>query len=98
MKISETQKKHLRGLGHKLKPLIIVGDGGLTDSVYNEFDSTLSHHELIKVRVRMGDRQARDELIAELCRRSGAGLITRIGNIALVFRRNDEKPRIKLPR
>jgi len=96
MKISETQKKHLRGLGHKLKPLIIVGDGGLTDSVYNEFDSTLSHHELIKVRVRMGDRQARDELIAEICRRSGAELITRIGNIALVFRRNDEKPRIKL--
>ena len=57
MKLSETQKKYLRGLGHKLKPLIMIGESGLTDSVYGEFDSTLSHHELIKVRVRAGERQ-----------------------------------------
>ena len=97
MKISESQKKHLRGLGHNLSPLIMIGESGLSDSVYNEYKSTLAHHELIKVRVRTGDRKTRDTIIAELCGRSDANLITRVGNIALIYRRNDEKPRILMP-
>ena len=66
MKLSEPQKKHLRGLGHPLKPLIMVGDSGLSESLLAEFESTLKHHELIKVRVRVGDRTARDEIIEKL--------------------------------
>ena len=97
MKISESQKKHLRGLGHNLSPLIMIGESGLSDAVYKEYQSTLAHHELIKVRVRAGDRKMRDTIIAELCDRSDANLIARIGNIALIYRRNDEKPHILLP-
>jgi len=98
MKISEAQKKHLRGLGHHLKPVIIVGDAGLSESLMKEFDSTIEHHELIKVKVRAGDREQRNALIAELCERGSAQLITRIGNIALLYRRNAEKPKVTLPR
>ena len=76
----------------------MIGDGGLSDSVYSEFESTLAHHELIKVRVRVGDRKARDAAIAELCSRSGATLVTRIGNVALIYRPDPEKPAIRLPR
>lgn len=97
MALSEPQKKYLRGLGHQLKPVIMIGDAGLTDAVLAEFDTTIAHHELIKVRVRAGDRQARDEIIDDLCRRGEASLVTRIGNVALVYRRNDQKPRIALP-
>ena len=50
-------------VGHDLKPLILVGDAGLTESVLAEYESTLAHHELIKVRVRGGDREARDKMI-----------------------------------
>lgn len=53
-------------------------------------------HELIKVKVRAGDRIARDAAIAALCERGGAELIARVGNVALVFRRNDDKPQIPL--
>jgi RNA-binding protein len=98
MKISEAQKKYLRGLGHALKPVVTVADAGLSESVLKEFDSTISHHELIKVKVRSGDRQKRDEIIDELCKTAAATLITRIGNVALLYRRNEEKPRIVLPR
>ena len=97
MALSESQKKFLRGLGHQLKPTIMIGDAGLTESVLRELDSTIEHHELIKVRVRVGDRVARDEMINELCDMSSATLVTRIGNVALVYRRNEEKPRIPLP-
>lgn len=96
--LSEHQKKHLRGLGHKLKPVVMVGDAGLSESLLEEYERTLEHHELIKVRVRVGDRDARDEIIDRLCAGSGAELVQRVGNTALVFRRNTEKPKILLPR
>ena len=95
--LSESQKKFLRGLGHELKPVIMVGDAGLTESLFNEFCSSIEHHELIKVRVRVGDRERRDGIISELCEKGSAELVTRIGNIALVYRRNVEKPQIPLP-
>ena len=98
MKLTESQKKHLRGLGHPLKPVIMVGDAGLSNSFLTEFRSTIEHHELIKVRIRAADRETRDTIIAELCNIASAQLITRIGNVALVYRRNDEKPLIRLPR
>lgn len=97
MNPSESQKKYLRGLGHQLKPTIIVGDGGLTESLLAEFESTLSHHELIKAKVRVGDRGTRDTIIADMCGKSGAALIQRIGNVALLYRPNPEKKKIKLP-
>lgn len=97
MKLSESQKKFLRGLGHDLKPVIMIGDAGLTEAVLKEFCSTIDHHELIKVRVRAGDRETRDDIISELCEKGSAELVTRIGNVALVFRRNEENPRVPLP-
>ena len=97
MNLSESRKKFLRGLGHQLKPLVAVGDAGLSNSVMQEFESTISHHELIKVRIRAGSRENRDSLIDELCRQGSANLVQRIGNVALIYRPNPDKPRIKLP-
>ena len=97
MKLSESQKKFLRGLGHQLKPVIMVGDAGLSDSLMKEFDATIDHHELIKVRVRAVDRVTRDNMISELCDKGAALLVARIGNVALIYRRNDEKPQIPIP-
>ena len=97
MTLSEAQKKHLRGLGHNLKPVIMVGDAGLTESVMAEFESTLSHHELIKIRVRVGDRKARDSIIDKLCETASATLVQRIGNMALLYRENPEKKKIVVP-
>ena len=97
MNLSESQKKYLRGLGHALKPLILIGDAGLSDSVRAEYESTLSHHELIKVSVRVGDRKQRDAIIEELCTSSGAVLVQRVGNMALLYRENPEKKKIVIP-
>jgi RNA-binding protein len=43
MKLSESQKKFLRGLGHPLKPVIIVGESGLSESLLAEYESTLNN-------------------------------------------------------
>jgi RNA-binding protein len=97
MTLTESQKKFLRGLGHNLKPVITVGDAGLSESLLKEFESTIAHHELIKVRIRAPGREQRDATIAELCERGSADLVTRIGNVALLFRPNAQKPRIVIP-
>ena len=97
MDLNERQRKHLRGLGHALKPTVMIGDGGISDSVFAEFSSTILHHELIKVSVRVGDRKARDAMINELCDRGGAVLVQRIGNVALLYKENPEKQKITLP-
>lgn len=91
--LTEEQKKKLRGLGHKLKPVIIVGAGGLSDALLDEFDRSLAHHELMKVKLNVGDRETRDRMIAALCERSHAALVQRVGNIALLFlrRRKDSR-------
>ena len=100
MKLSESQRKFLRGRGHQLKPLIMVGDAGLTESLLAEFKATLAHHELIKVKVRSTDRAAREELIQKLCADHSATLLQRVGNVALVYRANSEKrpeKRLRIP-
>lgn len=95
--MTESQKKYLRGLGHQLKPVVTIADAGLSESLLKEFHSSIDHHELIKVRVRSGDRAARDATINELCGTTKAELVARIGNVALIYRRNDEKPKIPMP-
>ena len=97
MKLTESQKKFLRGRGHKLRPVVQIGDAGLSDAVLREFAATIAHHELIKVRIRAADREQRDRLIGELCRRGEAQLITRIGNVALLYRPADDESRMRLP-
>jgi len=96
MSLSDSQKRHLRGLGHHLKPVVRIGQHGLKESIFTELELALDVHELIKVKV-VADRDERKELIASICQKTGAELIQSIGQVAIVFRRNKEKPKIALP-
>jgi RNA-binding protein len=97
MNLTEAQKRYLRGLGHKLKPVVTVGGAGVSDSLVKEFDSTIDHHELVKVRFRVTDRQQRDEMINQLCKKGNAALVSRTGHTALLYRRTHDAPKIQLP-
>lgn len=96
MPISEKQKHQLRAAGHSLKPVVIIGNAGLTETVANEIDQALVYHELIKVRVNAADRVARQQIIAEICAKSSATLIQQVGHVALLFRQKAEKSRFDL--
>lgn len=95
--LSEKQKRHLKALAHPRKPVIIVGNAGITETLIKELDATLEHHELIKVRVNAIDRLEREALIRVLCEESGSQLVQRIGHIAVLYR-PAQKPQLKLPR
>lgn len=97
MQLTEKQKKYLRTFGHKLKPIVIIGQAGLTQTVLSEIQGGLAHHELIKVRVNTADREQRLGMINEICDQTGALLAQQIGHIALLFRANPDKKRFALP-
>ena len=96
--LSDAQRKHLRRLGHDRNPVVLIGNAGLGPNLVAEMDQALSHHELVKVRARVGDRGLRDELLAELAASTRSELVQRIGHVALYYRANPEKAhRILLP-
>ena len=97
MSLSPRQKKHLRGLTHALQPVVTVADKGLTDNVLAEIELALSHHELVKIKLR-SDRETRAGHVTEIARRFGAEQVHVIGQVACFFRRNPEKPVIELPK
>ena len=94
MPLSSQQIRKLRGLAHALKVIVIVGNNGLTENVVNEIDNALEQHELLKVRVNAGDRDDRDEMIQSMLEKTGAVLIQRIGNVAVLYRNNPEMPKV----
>lgn len=97
MKLSQTQLKYLKGMSHKLKPVVIVGNAGLTDAVLDEIDSSIEHHELIKVRINAADRDERKSMMDKISKVIHASLINSIGHVA-VFYRPSTTPVIKLPK
>ena len=70
--------RQLRAQAHSLKPVVTVAGKGLAPSVLEELDRALNDHELIKVKVAVGDREQRESVIGELCTQSDAYLVQRV--------------------
>ncbi|NQX87041.1 MAG: YhbY family RNA-binding protein [Halioglobus sp.] len=85
-KSAQPDVRQLRAIGHKLKPVVSIGGKGLNESVLAELERALSQHELIKVKLAGGDRNAKTTISAEVCERTGASLVQRIGNVILLLR------------
>jgi len=97
MQPTDKQLRFLRGRAHGLKPVIQIGNPGLSAGVLAETRRALADHELIKLRLPAGDRAARDALLAELVRATDSALVTRIGHVAVLFRANPKLSRFPLP-
>lgn len=92
MDLTEPQRKLLRSLAHPRKPIVTIGRNGLTDAVIAELDRALDHHELVKVKIGIGDRDDRAAAVESICAKTGALLVQRVGFVATLFRRNQEQP------
>ncbi len=88
MPLSTEQKKHLRGLGHALKPIVTIGGNGVSDGVIAELDRALTDHELVKLKIAAGEREDRDPVIDYVTEQTHCELVARIGKIALLYRQN----------
>lgn len=91
------QARHLRKLGHSLKPLLLVGKAGVTENFIKQVRSSLETHELIKVKVGKTSSVAREETAKELTEKVPCELAQSIGKTLLLYKANEEDPKIVLP-
>lgn len=95
--LTGAQRRHLRGLGHALKPVVRVGKNGVTEGVIEAAAVALDDHELIKLAISgltAADRQADAEQLAEA---TGSHFVQLLGGTALLYRRRLDDPRVELP-
>jgi len=88
MQLDNATVKRLKGIGHDLKPIVMIGNKGITPSIAEEIDRALTDHELIKVKLPAGSKEERDVIGAQLATAANATLIHSIGRMALLLRQN----------
>jgi len=86
MSSTPQEKKRYRSIGHKLRPVVTIAEKGLTDNVRKELNRALEEHELIKVKIAAGDRQAKNAIRDEMLELLGVECIQQIGHVILLFR------------
>lgn len=94
------QKKYLRGLAHGLKPVVLIGQKGLTDELVKSAEQALQIHELIKVKFNdFKEKDQKKQISNELEQKTGSELIGNVGHIYIFFKQQDdpEKRKIHLP-
>jgi RNA-binding protein len=92
MELNSGQIKRLRAEGHRvnLKPVVIIGQKGLTENLHHEINVALDHHELIKLRLPALDKAGKRELGQLICEQHQACLVESIGSVIVIYRLNKE--------
>ena len=95
--LSNNQIRHLKSLAHDLKPVVIIGDKGLTKSVIDEIINSIEIHELIKVKIRVDEREERLKMIENITKKTQSSKVQLVGHIVTLFKRNKD-PQIAIPK
>jgi RNA-binding protein len=84
--ISSQERSALRAAAHPLRPVVLIGERGLTESVLKEIDLNLKAHQLIKVRVAGDDREARSTMLETICDTLGCASVHHLGKTLIIYR------------
>ena len=93
--LTPKERQALKQQAHHLNPTVMVGQSGLTDAIIQEADSSLTAHELIKIRVLGDDREEREAIYQTLCEKLDAHPVQHIGKLLVIWRPNEVKPEKK---
>ena len=98
MPLSGKQRRHLRGLGHSLEPIVQIGKLGLTDAVTAAVDTALEEHELIKVRIGTECPDDRHDVAERLAPAVKSEVAQVLGRTLLLWRKRPKDSKIQLPK
>tara|TARA_B100001173_G_scaffold144427_1_gene125418 strand:+ start:584 stop:868 length:285 start_codon:yes stop_codon:yes gene_type:complete len=85
-KLSNSERKNLRSQAHPLKPVVMIGQSGLTEAVLAEIDIALNAHVLIKISIRGTEKKERIEQGKKIASQLNADVIDQIGGITVLYR------------
>jgi len=84
--LTPQERTALRAAAHALRPVVLIGERGLTDAVVKEIDRALTAHQLIKVRAASQERDARDAMLASICALLGCHPVHHLGKMLILYR------------
>ena len=99
-KLTSNQAKYLRGLAHALKPVVFVGQKGVTPALIASADDAFQHHELIKVRfIEFKEKASKIDIAAAIENKTGGRMVGMVGHVAIFYRPHSDpaKRKILLP-
>ena len=100
-KLKGFQKKYLRGLAHSKKPLVFIGQKGISPTLIKAVDEALETHELIKLKfIEFKEKDQKDEVCGIIEKKTGAEMVGIIGHMAIFYRqkKDPEKRKITIPK
>ena len=96
-KLTGSERKYLRGLAHKLKPVVIVGKQGVVPSVICAVDEALSAHELIKLRfIDFKEKEQKEELTKMIEGETSSECVGMIGHHSILYRQHKDPKKRKI--
>ena len=95
MTLASREKKSLRQIAHHLDAVVAIGEQGVSAGVIAETERALADHELIKVKLAIGDRELRNSAADALASACAADIVQKIGKVVVLYRANpDADPRL----
>ena len=88
--LTARERAHLKARAHTLEPVVHAGSAGVTDRLVAEVDRALTAHELIKIKVNSDDRADRIAIGSEICARTDAAAVHRVGKVLILWRPRPE--------
>jgi RNA-binding protein len=85
LSLTNAQTRALKAQAQRLKAMLKVGKEGLSPQFLAALDELLKHHELVKVKFDEFKEQKK-ELAPQLAEKSGSHLVTRVGNVVVLYR------------
>ena len=98
MELTTKQRQYLKVKAAELKPVVMIGKNGITESVIEEIKSSIEQHELIKVKAKAEDREQRDELAQYLAEQSESTVVQFLGNNLTLFKQAKKNSKFSLPK
>lgn len=91
------QRSYLRKKGNQMNPVVQVGKNGISSGLVEQVEEVLEAKELIKVRILDNSLYTAREAAEELAKKCEAEIVQVIGNVCLIYRRNEDEPKYNLP-
>ena len=98
MELTTKQKLYLKSKAHDIKPVVMIGQKGITDSVIEEIKSSIDHHELIKVKIAGQEKEVREAVAAELAEKADMTIVQIMGNTVTFFKQKKQESSFSLPK
>jgi RNA-binding protein len=96
--LTSKQRAYLRGLANGIETILIVGKGEITDNIVTQADDALTARELIKGKVLENSSYSSREAAEQISEKCSADVVQVIGSKFVLYRKNEDKPVIVLPK